>query len=45
MYRDRSEYKQEVDRSDLNTTAMLNAAGIEVRIKGEKSLMHLRAMS
>ena len=32
-----------VERSDLNTTAMLVAVGIEVRIKGQKDLMHLKS--
>lgn len=27
----------------LNTTAMLTAAGIEVRMKGQKELMHLKS--
>ena len=43
VYRDRTEYQHEVERSDLNTTAMLTAAGIEVRIKGQKDLMHLKS--
>ena len=43
VYRDRTEYQQEVERSDLNTTAMLTAAGIEVRVKGQKDLMHLKS--
>ena len=41
VYRDRTEYKQEVERSGENTTAMLATAGIEVRVKGQKDLMHL----
>ena len=43
FYRDRTEYKHEAERSDLNTTAMLIAAGIEVRMKGQKDLMHLKS--
>ena len=43
VYRDRTECQHEIERSDLNTTAMLIAAGIEVRIKGQKDLMHLKA--
>lgn len=43
VYRDRTEYQHEAERSDLNTTAILAAAGIEVRIKGQKDLMHLKA--
>ena len=42
VYRDRTEYKQ-VKRSGENTTAMLAAAGIEVRVKGQKDLMHLKS--
>ena len=33
VYRDRTEYHQEMERSDLNTTAILIAAGIEVRVQ------------
>ena len=43
VYRDRTEYQHEAERSDLNTTAMLTGAGIEVRIKGQKDLMHLKS--
>ena len=43
VYRARTDYRQDMDRSDLNTTAILTAAGIEVRIKGQKDLMHLKA--
>ncbi len=43
VYRDRTEYKQEAERSDLNTSAILIAAGMQVRIKGARDLMHLKS--
>ena len=43
VYRDRTEYKQETGRSNLNTTAILTAAGVQVRVKGARDLMHLKS--
>ena len=43
VYRDRTEYRQEMARSGLNTTAILTAAGIEVRIKGQKNLTQVKS--
>lgn len=43
VYRDRGEYKQEGEREAQNTTAILLAAGIEVRVKGARDLMHLKS--
>ena len=43
VYRDRTEYKQETERSDLNTTAILIGAGVQVRVKGARDLMHLKS--
>jgi phosphatidylserine/phosphatidylglycerophosphate/cardiolipin synthase-like enzyme len=41
VYRDRREYEQETERGGFTTTAILLAAGIQVRVKGSKELMHL----
>ena len=43
VYRDREQFHQEMQRGDLTTTAILLAAGVEVRIKGQRDLMHLKS--
>ncbi len=43
VYRDREQYQQEGQRDAQNTTAILLAAGIEVRVKGARDLMHLKS--
>lgn len=43
VYRDREQFAQEMQRGGTTTTGMLLAAGIEVRVKGAKNLMHLKS--
>ena len=43
VYRDREQFAQEMQRGGITTTGMLLAAGIEVRVKGAKDLMHLKS--
>ena len=42
VYRDREQFSQETQWSGITTTGILLAAGIEVRVKGAKDLMHLK---
>ncbi len=43
VYRDREQLEQEMQRDGVNTTLILLAAGIEVRVKGARDLMHLKS--
>lgn len=43
VYRDREQYQQEGQRDAQNSTAILLAAGVEVRVKGARDLMHLKS--
>ncbi len=43
MYRDREQFSQEMQFSGVTTTSILLAAGIEVRVKGGRDLMHLKS--
>ncbi len=43
VYRDQEQYRQEMERGGVNTTDLLVAAGVEVRIKGGRDLMHLKS--
>lgn len=43
VYRDREQYQQETQWGGVATTSILLAAGIEVRVKGTKDLMHLKS--
>ena len=44
VYRDREQFRQELQwGSGVTTTGILVGAGIEVRIKGAKDLMHLKS--
>ncbi len=43
VYRDRGQFEQELRRGGVTTTSILVAAGIEVRVKGAKDLMHLKS--
>ena len=43
MYRDREQFQHEEQRGDVTTTSILLAAGIEVRVKGARDLMHLKS--
>lgn len=43
VYRDQEQYRQELDRGGVTTTDLLLAAGVEVRIKGGRDLMHLKS--
>ncbi len=42
VYRDREQFQQE-ERGSVTTTSILLAAGIEVRVKGARDLMHLKS--
>ena len=43
VYRDREQFQQEAQRENVTTTSILLAAGIEVRVKGARDLMHLKS--
>ena len=43
VYRDREQFQQEAQRENVTTTSILSAAGIEVRVKGTRDLMHLKS--
>ena len=43
VYRDREQFQQERQRDAVNTTTILVAAGIEVRVKAARDLMHLKS--
>ncbi len=43
VYRDREQFSQEMQWGGLTTTGILLAAGIEVRVKGARDLMHLKS--
>ena len=43
VYRDREQFNQEAQWAGVTTTSLLLAAGIEVRVKGAKDLMHLKS--
>ena len=43
VYRDREQFQQERQWGGITTTAILLAAGVEVRVKGAKDLMHLKS--
>lgn len=43
VYRDREQFQQETRWGGETTTSILLAAGIEVRVKGAKDLMHLKS--
>ncbi len=43
VYRDREQFQQEAQRGGPTTTAILLAAGVEVRVKGARDLMHLKS--
>ena len=43
VYRDREQFQQEAQWSGVNTTGILLAGGVEVRVKGGRDLMHLKS--
>lgn len=43
VYRDREQFQQEAQWENVTTTSILLAAGIEVRVKGGRDLMHLKS--
>ncbi len=43
VYRDREQFSQEMRWGGMSTTGILLAAGVEVRVKGAKDLMHLKS--
>ncbi len=43
VYRDREQFAQEMQSGAITTTGLLLAAGIEVRVKGARDLMHLKS--
>lgn len=43
VYRDREQFQHEEQRGDVTTTLILLAAGVEVRVKGARDLMHLKS--
>lgn len=43
MYRDRDQFQQESQYGSVTTTSILLAAGVEVRVKGARDLMHLKS--
>ena len=43
VYRDRGQFQLETRRGDIDTTGVLLAGGVEVRIKGARDLMHLKS--
>ena len=43
VYRDREQFSQEMQWGGVITTSILLAAGVEVRVKGAKDLMHLKS--
>ena len=43
VYRDREQFSQEMQSGGATTTSILLAAGIEVRVKGARDLMHLKS--
>lgn len=43
VYRDREQFSQEAQWGGVSTTSLLLAAGIQVRVKGAKDLMHLKS--
>ena len=43
VYRDREQFSQEMQWGGVNTTIILLAAGVEVRVKGARDLMHLKS--
>lgn len=42
VYRDREQFQQERRWGAVNTNSILLAAGVEVRVKGARDLMHLK---
>lgn len=43
VYRDREQFQQETRSYGVTTTRILLAAGVEVRVKGARDLMHLKS--
>jgi len=43
VYRDREQFSQEMQWGGITTTGILLAAGVEVRGKGQRDLMHLKS--
>ncbi len=43
VYRDREQFSQEMQWGGVKTTIILLAAGVEVRVKGARDLMHLKS--
>ena len=43
VYRDREQFHQEMQWGRVTTTGILLAAGVEVRVKGARDLMHLKS--
>ena len=43
VYRDREQFEQEMQSGRMTTTSLLLAAGVEVRVKGARDLMHLKS--
>ena len=43
VYRDREQFAQEMQWGGVTTTSILLAAGVEVRVKGARDLMHLKS--
>ncbi len=43
VYRDREQFQQETQWGSVITTSILLGAGIEVRVKGARDLMHLKS--
>ena len=43
VYRDREQFSPEMRWGGITTTGILLAAGVEVRVKGAKDLMHLKS--
>ena len=43
VYRDREQFQHEAQSGRVTTTSILAAAGIEVRLKGARDLMHLKS--
>lgn len=43
VYRDREQFQQEGQRENVTSTSILLAAGVEVRVKAARDLMHLKS--
>jgi len=43
VYRDHEQFEQETQWGGLTTTDILLASGVEVRVKGQRDLMHLKS--